>query len=51
MGVWIEDESTVMIVSHEINRPNGAKAALNFLGLATPAELSANKLIGVSVGN
>ena len=51
MGVWMEDESTVMTVSHGINRPNGAYTALNVLGLATPAVLSATKLIGESIGN
>ena len=51
IGVWMEDESTVMMVSQGINRPNGAYTALNFLGATTPAELSANKLMGVSMGN
>ena len=32
MGVWMEDESTVMTVSQGINRPKGANAALNFFG-------------------
>ena len=50
MGVWMEDESTVMTVSQGINRPNGANTALNFLAGATPAELSANKLMGERVG-
>jgi len=47
----MEDESTVMTVSQEINRPNGAYAALNFFWAATPAVLSENKLIGERVGN
>src|ERR1035441_4790987 len=51
MGVCMEDESTVMTVSQEINRPNGAYAALNFFWAATPAALSENKLIGERVGN
>ncbi len=50
MGVWMEAESTVMTVSHGISRPNGANTALNFLAGAIPAELSANKLMGESVG-
>ena len=50
MGVWMEAESTVITVSQEINRPNGANTALNFLTGAIPAELSANKLMGESVG-
>src|SRR5258707_11766247 len=48
MGVWMEDESTVTMVSHGINRPNGAKTAPNFLGLGMPAVLSANRLMGVN---
>ena len=48
MGVWMDDESTVMMVSHAMSRPNGANAALNFFGWATPAVLSANRLMGVS---
>ena len=50
MGVWMEDESTVMTVSQGISRPNGANTALNFLAGGMPAELSANKLMGASVG-
>src|SRR5580658_11067026 len=50
MGVWMEDESTVTTVSQGISRPNGANTALNFFGWAIPAELSANTLIGASVG-
>ena len=50
MGVWMEDESTVMTVSHGINRPNGANTPLNFLAGGFPAELSANRLMGESVG-
>src|ERR1039458_9748644 len=50
MGVWMEAESTVMTVSHGISRPNGANTALNFLAGGIPAELSANKLMGESVG-
>ena len=50
MGVWMEAESTVMTVSHGISRPNGANTALNFFGWLTPAVLSANKLMGESVG-
>ena len=50
MGVWMEAESTVMTVSQGISRPNGAKTALNFLAGGIPAELSANKLMGESVG-
>jgi hypothetical protein len=50
MGVWMEAESTVMTVSQGISRPNGANTALNFLAGGIPAELSANKLMGESVG-
>src|SRR5450755_4303221 len=50
MGVWMEAESTMMTVSQGISRPNGANTALNFLAGAIPAELSANKLMGESVG-
>ena len=50
MGVWMEAESTVMTVSQGISRPNGANTALNFLADGIPAELSANKPMGVSVG-
>jgi nitrous oxidase accessory protein NosD len=50
MGVWMEAESTVMTVSQGISRPNGANTALNFLTGATPAVLSANRLMGESVG-
>jgi hypothetical protein len=46
----MEAESTVMIVSQGISRPNGANTALNFLAGGIPAELSANKLRGESVG-
>ena len=50
MGVWMEAESTVMTVSQGISRPNGANTALIFLAGGMPAELSANKLMGESVG-
>ena len=50
MGVWMEDESTVMTVSQAISRPNGANTALNFFAGGIPAELSANKPMGESVG-
>ena len=50
MGVWMEAESTVMTVSQGISRPNGANTALNFLAGGIPAELSANRLMGESVG-
>ena len=46
----MEDESTVTTVSQGMRRPNGANTALNFLAGRIPAELSANKLIGASVG-
>jgi hypothetical protein len=46
----MEAESTVMTVSQGISRPNGANTALNFLVGGIPAELSANKLMGESVG-
>ena len=50
MGVWMEDESTVMTVSQGISRPNGANTALNFFAGGIPAELSAKKLMGARVG-
>ena len=46
----MEDESTVTTVSQGISRPNGANTALNFLAGGMPTELSANKLMGESVG-
>jgi hypothetical protein len=46
----MEAESTVMTVSQGISRPNGAYTAPNFLAGGVPAVLSANKLIGDSVG-
>jgi hypothetical protein len=51
MGVCMEEESTVTMVSQEIKRPNGAYAALNFLCRGVPAVLSANKLMGDSVSD
>ena len=50
IGVWMEDESTVITVSHGIRRPNGANTALNFLTGGSPAELSGKRLMGVSDG-
>src|SRR5271170_7572736 len=47
----MEDESIVTTVSQEISRPNGANTALNFLVGEIPAELSANRLMGESVGD
>src|SRR5690242_6535317 len=48
MGVCIEDESTVTISSHGINRPKGAKFLLN--GFCSLVGVSANKLMGNASG-
>ena len=48
MGVWMADESTVMMVSHGISRPNGAANEPAFFGGEISVPLSANKLMGAS---
>src|SRR6266852_2334060 len=48
MGVWMDEESTVIMVSQGINRPKGANTGLDLLGTGTPAVLSANRLMGVN---
>src|ERR1700749_2177837 len=51
MGVWMEDESTVTTVSHGMSRPNGANTGPIFFAGTMPAELSANRLMGASIGD
>ena len=48
MGVWMDDESTVITVSQGISRPNGAYTGLNFFGEEIPTVASANKLMDAS---